>query len=231
MIHLNQNRLIERLPRADRASLQALCRPVQLRLSEVLAEPGTPIRHLWFPVDAFISLVARTDEHPGLEVGMLGREGMLGATLALGVTRVPLHAVVQGAGSAWCVAAAPFRTELARSAALRQVLGRYLFVQMRQLATTAACVRHHAIGPRLARWLLMSQDRAHTDHFHVTQEFLAYMLGVRRVGVTVAAGLLQRSGVIRYHRGELTVLDRQRLSAAACTCYDSDLRAYAEHLG
>lgn len=227
----DQNHLIEQLPRADRARLLALCQPVQLQLAEVLAEPGQSIRQLWFPVDAFISLVARTGAHPGLEVGMLGREGMLGASLALGVAQAPMHAVVQGAGHAWRIAAPPFRRELARSTALRQLLGRYLYVQTQQLATTAACLHYHAIGPRMARWLLMSQDRAHADHFHVTHEFLAYMLGVRRVGITVAAGLLQRSGVIRYHRGELTVLDRDRLSAAACSCYDSDLKAYADHLG
>jgi CRP-like cAMP-binding protein len=225
-----QNHLIELLPRRDKAVLLALCQPVQLRLSEVLTERGQATRHVWFPVDAFVSLVAQIDDHPGLEVGMVGREGMLGAPLALGVQEVPLRAVVQGGGSAWRVGAGPFKAELARSAALRQVLGRYLYVRLAQLAASAACLRFHQIGPRLARWLLMSQDRAHAEHFHITHEFLAYMLGVRRVGVTVAAGGLQRSGLIRYHRGELEVLNRTGLEAAACPCYLADQKSYADHM-
>lgn len=225
-----QNHLIELLPRRDKAVLLALCQPVVLTLSDVLTERGQATRHVWFPVDAFVSLVAQIDQHPGLEVGMVGREGMLGAPLALGVQVVPLRAVVQGGGSAWRVGASPFKAELARSAALRQVLGRYLYVRMAQLAASAACLRFHQIGPRLARWLLMSQDRAHTQHFHVTHEVLAYMLGVRRVGVTVAAGALQRRGLIRYYRGKLTVLDRPGLEDASCPCYDIDQKSYADHM-
>jgi CRP-like cAMP-binding protein len=226
-----QNHLLELLPRSDKARLLALCQPMQLELTQVLTERGAITRHVWFPVDAFISLIAQIDHHPGLEVGMVGREGMLGAPLALGVSAVPLRAVVQGAGSAWRVAAGPFKLELARSNALRRVLGLYLYVRMAQLAASAPCLRFHLIGPRLARWLLMSQDRAHADHFHITHEFLAYMLGVRRVGITVAAGVLQRSGLIRYRRGEITVLDRSGLEAAACPCYAADCKAYAEHMG
>jgi CRP-like cAMP-binding protein len=226
-----QNHLIELLPRRDRARLLALCQPVQLQLAQVLTERGALTRHVWFPVEAFISLVAQIDPHPGLEVGMVGREGMLGAPLALGVSVVPLRSVVQGAGSAWRAAAGPFKAELARSPALRQLLQRYLYVRMAQLAASAPCLRFHLIGPRLARWLLMSQDRAHADQFHITHEFLAYMLGVRRVGITVAAGGLQRDGLIRYHRGEITVLDRAGLMAAACPCYAGDCAAYAQHLG
>lgn len=230
MVSTPQNHLIELLPGADKARLLALCQPVQLRLSQVLTERGVVTRHVWFPIDAFISLVAQVDHHPGLEVGMVGREGMLGAPLALGVAEVPLRSVVQGEGSAWRVPAASFRLELTHSAPLRNLLGRYLYVRMAQMATSAACLRFHLIGPRLARWLLMSQDRSHADHFHVTHEFLAYMLGVRRVGITVAAGALQRSGLIRYHRGELTVVDRAGLAAAACPCYEADCKAYADHL-
>jgi CRP-like cAMP-binding protein len=112
--------------------------------------------------------------------------------------------------------------------ALRQHLDRYLYVMLVQMATSAACLRFHMIGPRLARWLLMSQDRMRSDSFHITHEFMAYMLGVRRVGVTLAAGALQADGLIRYHRGELTVLDRGRLEAAACNCYATDRQSYAE---
>ncbi|MDE1947093.1 MAG: winged helix-turn-helix domain-containing protein, partial [Burkholderiales bacterium] len=117
-----------------------------------------------------------------------------------------------------------------RSPALQRRLQRYVGVLMAQMVGSAGCLRFHLIGPRLARWLLMSQDRAHADRFHVTHEFLAYMLGVRRVGITVAAGTLQRRGLISYHRGEMTVLDRAGLEQAACSCYAADLQAYADQL-
>jgi CRP-like cAMP-binding protein len=222
-----ENHLIELLPRGDRARLLAICRPADLKLSEVLCEPGKPTRQVYFPIDGFISLVTMVDGHFGLEVGMVGREGMVGAQLALGVVESPLHALVQGEGSAWRIGAAAFRAEFERSTALQRNMNRYLYVQMTQLATSAACVRFHLIGPRLARWLLMTQDRAHADTFKVTQEFLAYMLGVRRVGVTEAASALQRDGLIEYTRGHLTVRDRAGLESAACTCYATDHRNYA----
>jgi len=225
------NHLIELLPRAARLRLLALCEPVQLTLSAVVCEPGRPIRHVYFPTAGFISLVAMIDGSPGVEVGMVGREGMLGAHLLLGVREAPLHALVQGPGVAWRIGTVAFRAELARSAALRAVLGRYLYVLMAQLVTTAACVRFHQIGPRLARWLLMSQDRAASDSFHVTHEFLSYMLGVRRVGITLAAGVLQDAGLVAYHRGDFKVLNRSGLEAASCGCYAADRLAYTEQVG
>ncbi|SEB05289.1 Crp/Fnr family transcriptional regulator [Variovorax sp. YR216] len=222
-----ENHLIELLPRNDRRRLLDVCEPILLILAEVIHEPGAATRHVYFPVDGFISLVARIDEHPGIEVGMVGREGMLGSNLVLGVDIAPLRALVQGAGSAWRVTAVDFRRELARNAPLQRVLDRYIHVSMSQLAASAACLRFHQIGPRLARWLLMSQDRAHADSFSVTHEFLAYMLGVRRVGITEAAGSLQRSGLIHYHRGTISVLDRPGLEATACACYAADRKSYA----
>lgn len=227
----NQNRLIELLPRKDRLQLLAVCEPVQLILGSVLCEPGSATRHVYFPVDSFISLLTQVDGKPALEVGMVGREGMLGAELALGVATTPLHALVQGEGAAWRIGGVAFRRELAGSVALQRGMQRYLYVLMSQLASSAACLRFHLIGPRLARWLLMSQDRAHSDRFRVTHEFLAYMLGVRRVGITAAAGHLQRSGLIEYRRGHLTVLDRTGLEAAACSCYATDRKVYARLLG
>ena len=225
------NHLTELLPRKDRAQLLAVCEPVQLTLSEVLYEPGKPTGHVYFPTEGFVSLVALIEGGAGVEVGMVGSEGMLGVHLALGVNTAPLHALVQGPGAAWRIGASQFRAALARSPALQRMLNRYLYVLMAQLGTSATCLRFHLIGGRLARWLLMSQDRAHSDRFHVTHEFLAYMLGVRRVGITSAAGDLQRSGSIEYHRGVFQVLDRGGLEAAACSCYAADRQAYASLLG
>lgn len=223
-----QNHLIERLPPKQRLRLLALCEPVDLVFKDVLSEAGDKTRYVYFPVDGFISLLTGMDCKAALEVGMIGREGMLGVQLALGVRVAPLHALVQGPGRAWRVDANAFMRELADNAALRTELGGYAHVLMQQLATSAACLRFHEIGPRLARWLLMSQDRAHADNFPVTHEFLAYMLGVRRVGVTHAASALQGAGQIEYHRGELTVLNRARLEAAACCCYAADRKAYTD---
>lgn len=226
-----ENHLIALLPRSNRLRLIAMSQSVRLELGTVLCEPGSPTRQVYFPQSCCISLVGALDSKPGLEVGMVGSEGMLGVQLALRVGVSPWHAVTQGAGMARRVEAAPFRDELARSQPLQRTLNRYLYVQLMQLATGAVCTRFHKVESRLARWLLMSHDRAHSDSFHLTHEFLAFMLGVRRVGITTAAGGLQRRGLIRYHRGEITVLDRPGLIAAACRCYTDDLAAYKRQLG
>ena len=226
-----ENDLISALPRVERLRLLDLCEPVKLELAQVLAEAGQTTRYAYFPTESFIALMAQVDEQHGLEVGMAGREGMLGVHLALGIAHDPLKALVQGEGAAWRVGAAPFRRELARSPALQARLHKYLYALLEQRAVSAACLRFHEIGPRLSRWLLMSQDRAQADQFPVTQEFVAHMLGVRRVGVTAAAGALQRQGLIRYHRGQLSVLDRIGLEATACSCYASSERAYAQVMG
>ena len=225
------NQLLASLPRADRAQLLAQCETVQLVLEEVLYEPGQVTRQVYFPIDSFISQIAQLADGHSLEVGMVGREGMLGVHLSLGVPREPLRAMVQGGGSAWCMSAVHFRAALARSPPLQLRLHKYLYVLMAERAASAACLRFHEIGPRLARWLLMTQDRAQSDQFPLTQEFVALMLGVRRVGVTAAAGLLQQQGLIAYRRGELTVLDRTGLEAAACSCYAADRRNHAQTMG
>ncbi len=226
-----ENQLIAQLPRSERVRLKQLCSPVQLTLEDVLCNSGDGLRHVYFPVDGFISVIANTGGHPGLEVGMIGREGMLGAHVALAVVRAPLQALVQGAGLAWRVDVPRFRSLLLTSPVLQRTLLRYVYVLMSQFAVSAACLRFHEIEPRLARWLLMSEDRAHTNQFRITQEFLAYMLGVRRVGVTGAARALQKRGLIAYHRGAMTVLDRSALETAACSCYQIDKLAYSQQLG
>ncbi|HEX5390783.1 MAG TPA: Crp/Fnr family transcriptional regulator [Burkholderiaceae bacterium] len=222
----NENHLIQLLGRVERKRLVDRCELVEMTLSEVLNEAAVRTRHVYFPTEGFVSLVVEVDGRPGLEVGMVGCEGMLGAELLLGHSSARWRVVVQGSGRAWRLKAALFQDALAESARLRQVVARYLAFRFEQLTLGAACERFHEIGPRLARWLLMSQDRAERDTFHVTQEFLAFMLGVRRVGVTVAAGALQRQGLIGYHRGELTVVNRAGLQQQACSCYESNLRVY-----
>jgi CRP-like cAMP-binding protein len=222
-----ENNLIASLPHKDRIHFLSLCETVHLALTQVLYENGVAAKYVYFPRQSFISLVASLDGEPAIEVGMVGREGMLGIQLALGITVSPWQGLVQGAGEALRMKVSTFRTELLQSEALRHVLHRYIYVQMSQQAITATCLRFHLIGARLARWLLMTQDRSNTDTFHITHEFLGYMLGVRRVGITNAASALQQEGLITYHRGHLTVLNRASLEAAACSCYAADLQVYA----
>jgi CRP-like cAMP-binding protein len=223
-----KNQLISALPASDARRLIGICQEVPLVLAEILAERGKPTRHVYFPTQGFVSLVAQIESHPGLEVGMVGPEGMLGVQVTLGVVTSPLRALVQGQGTAWRAPVPAFRRELAACVPMQRRLSAYVNVLMSQLVASAACQRFHLVGPRLARWLLMSQDRSRSARFHVTHEFLAYMLGVRRVGVTTAAGDLARRGLIAYRRGELEVLDRAGLEEASCSCYATDQIAYRQ---
>lgn len=157
---------------------------------------------------------------------MVGREGMLGEQLLLGESAAPVHALVQRPGMAWQMKKSLFLQHLKDSEALQRIMQRYVYVRLLQSGTQAVCAHFHQVSPRLARWLLMSQDRAHADSFRITQEFLAHLLGVRRVAITKAAGGLQHEGLIQYHHGFLTVLDRSGLKAAACSCYADDAEAY-----
>lgn len=213
------NRLLEGLPRTDRMHLLAGCEAVDLEFADVLADPGERVRHVYFPTGSFISLVSPIDGRAGLEVGLVGDEGMLGICLLLGVDVSPLHAVVQGAGPALRIDAALFCRELEHSLALQRRLRRYVYVIIGQLAQTATCARFHLVEARLARWLLMTHDRMQSTTFRLTQEFLSHMLGVRRVGVTKAARTLQQSKLISYSRGNIRILDRKGLEGASCSCY------------
>lgn len=222
------NFLLSALPKKDFRRFIGSCDYMQLVFSEVLAEPGERIRHVYFPLESFISLTMQISHSNDLEVGLIGNEGMLGVSLVLGVGFSPLHAMVQGKGAVLRMGVPAFRRELVSSPSLQRVLKLYLYVLMLQLAQTAACNRFHVVEVRLARWLLMTQDRAHSDTFHVTQEFLSFMLGVRRVGVTKAAISLQNRKLISYSRGNIKIIDRQGLEVASCICYEAGNATYAQ---
>ena len=214
------NNLLAALPRKECRHLIDDMEQVALTYGEVLYEPGQPIRHVYFPNDSVVSLLTLVDRHQALEVGLVGREGMVGIPLALEIAISPVRALVQGTGTAMRMKAAPFVKTLRQSPALERELHRYTYALMAQITQTAACNRFHVVDARLARWLLMTHDRLQSSPFQLTQEFLSHMLGVRRVGITKAARTLQQDALIRYSRGHITILDRKGLEAAACSCYE-----------
>ena len=213
------NRLLAALPAKEYERLLAGFEPVKLTYGEVLYEPGEPMRHVYFPSDCLVSLLMVVDGHRALEVGLVGREGMVGSRLALGMSTASVRALVQGTGTAVRIKSAAFLREFHRSPALQRALLHFTDTLMSQVTQTAACNRFHPVEARLARWLLMTRERLSSSEFHLTQEFLADMLGVRRAGVTVAASALQRRKLIRYRRGAITILDQQGLEATSCSCY------------
>lgn len=223
---LATNLLLTSLPSKDYRHLLKHCEIVDLMPDELLENSGEPITHTYFPIDSSIALVMPMEGGSGLEAALIGNEGMLGIALMLGVDVAPFRAVVQGAGSALRITAPSFLRELEHSLALKRQLNRYIYVLLSQLVQTATCTRFHVVLERLARLLLMIRDRAHADEFHITQEVLAKMLGVRRVGVTKAASLLQKKKLISYSRGDVRILDIAGLEAASCACYQADKATY-----
>ena len=228
---LPANGLLASLSRIDRDYVTSACEPTELTLGNEICQPGDRIRHVYFPTDSYISLITPAGESDRLEVGMVGSEGMFGATLLLDVKVSALLGLVQGGGPTLRMSAARFGKIANERTSVKKTLNRYLYVLTTQLAQTAACNRFHHLDARLARWLLMTQDRAHNDTFKLTHNFLAYMLGVRRAGVSEAASRLQTQGQIQYGHGELTVVNRPALELASCVCYAAARATYLQHLG
>jgi CRP-like cAMP-binding protein len=221
------NKLLAKLSGKNYQRLLTGLEEVTLTFGEILYEPGKPIRYVYFPNDALVSLLSLADGHLALEVGMVGHEGMVGTPVALGIHVSPFRALVQGSGTALRMSATRFSKELGQCPPLQQMLDRYVHVLMTQVTQTAACNRFHVVEQRLARWLLMTLDRVSQNPFQLTQDFLSHMLGVRRVGVTKAASALQQRKLISYTRGHITVLDRAGLEAFSCGCYRAAIDTYA----
>jgi len=213
------NSVLAALPQIAYETLKSGLEAVQLTFGEILYEPGQVIRNVYFPTNSLVSLLTLVDDRSALEVGMVGREGMVGMSLTLGSSVSPVRALVQGAGTALRMSTARFRKEFKRGPLLQRALYTYLNALMAQITQTAACNRFHQVEGRLARWLLMTSDRVQSEQFALTQDFLSHMLGVRRVGVTEAASALQQRKLIEYRRGHITILDHAGLEAASCPCY------------
>jgi PAS domain S-box-containing protein len=213
------NSLLAALPRKDYLGLLGGLEPVKLTYGTVLYEPGELITHVFFPVDCLVSLLTTVEGHHAMEVGLVGREGMVGISLALGMDVSSVRALVQGTGTAMRMKAARFHKGFEQCLPLRRELYRYTYAKLAMARQTVACNQFHAVEARLARWLLMTSDRVLSEEFLLTQAFLADMLGVRRAGVNEAAGSLQQRKLIRYSRGKIRILDRTGLEAASCRCY------------
>lgn len=225
------NLLLEGLNARGRQSLLHGMDPVAMRSGELLCEAGQRATQVIFPLECSISMMLVIDGELPVEAGLVGREGMLGIPLVLGAAVSGFRAVVQGSGLAWCIDATRFTAHLERNAGLRLRMHRYVHVRMLQLAQSAACRSFHLVEGRLARWLLMSRDRARSNELALTHELLAHMLGVRRAGVTIAAHGLQDRHLIRYARGRIQLLNPRGLETAACTCYANERRIYARMMG
>ncbi len=213
------NLLLEALPPDAQRRLATNLELVTLRLGKVLYESGEILRHVYFPIDCIISVIHVTKSGASAGISVVGNEGMVGVAMFMGGESTPSRAIVQGGGLAYRLQGQKFTEEFNRHTDLLALLLRYTQSLITQIAQTAVCNRHHSIDQQLCRWLLLSLDRLPDDHIAMTQELIANVLGVRREGVTEAAGKLQRLGAIEYSRGHITVLDRALLEQLSCECY------------
>jgi CRP-like cAMP-binding protein len=220
------NLILASLPESDYQRLSANLEPVTLYLGQTLYRTDEQISHVYFPAKSIISLIQTTQNGQSVEVGLVGREGMAGIFLISGLTQSPYHAIVQGANGALRMEANAFKEEFNRGGTLHDLILRYQHGLMMQVANTAVCNRLHPVEQRLARWLLMTQDRLQANELHLTHEFIATMLGSGRVPVTLAAGMLQKAGLIHYSRGDITIDNRDALALVACECYERSKAEY-----
>jgi CRP-like cAMP-binding protein len=214
-----RNKILAALPDKEYQRLLPRLTPVSLSLGETLYEMEGSIKHVYFPGSSVVSLVTHMDEGTSVEVGLIGGEGMVGLSVVMGDDVSQNHAIVQIADGAMRMTTAALRAELKHGGKLQSLLLRYSLTLLKQVSQTAACNRNHNLGERLARWLLLCQDRVGGSEIRLTQEFLAQMLGTRRSRVSEAAIILQRAGLIRYSRGIITILDRGGLEEFVCECY------------
>jgi CRP-like cAMP-binding protein len=214
-----QNRLLAALPSADQERIYPQLRVVPMPLGKVLYESGDILRYVYFPTDCIVSLLYVLADGSSAEISVVGNEGLIGIALFMGGETTPSRAIVQSSGYAYRLAGQKLKDEFHQNGELQVLLLRYTQALITQMAQTAVCNRHHSVDQQLCRWLLLSLDRLTANRLTMTQELIANMLGVRREGVTEAAGKLQKSGVIKYSRGEITVLDRPKLEELCCECY------------
>lgn len=225
------NAIVAALPGDEWHRFASLCTSTELTSGDILCEPNQPLQTVYFPTSGVISVASVLDDRAPLQLGLIGRDGMLGSSLSLNVLAAPMRAMVQIAGNALTMTVAQLRQELRASTYLLDVVHRYQFRLMMQTLQSAACLHFHEIEPRLARWLLMTQDVSPSANVHFTHTQLAHALGVRRSGVTLAAGSLQRRGLIRYSRGEIQIIDRTGLESAACECHAALTEHYRQVFG
>ncbi|WP_397541062.1 Crp/Fnr family transcriptional regulator [Salinimonas profundi] len=214
-----QNRLLSALEKNSKEHIFPHLSLTSLPLGKVLYESGEKLEYVYFPIDAIVSLLFVMSDGASAEISLVGNEGLVGISVFMGGGSTPSRAIVQSAGSAYRLPAAILRQEFNSESQIRLLLLRYTQALITQMSQTAVCNRHHKIDQQLCRWLLLSLDRLPDNKLTMTQELIANMLGVRREGVTEAAGKLQRAGIITYHRGHITVIDRPKLEALCCECY------------
>jgi CRP-like cAMP-binding protein len=214
-----QNHLLDALPEAEYARIQGMLEYVPMPLGQSLYESGDHLQHVYFPTTSIVSLLYVLENGASAEIAVVGNEGVLGISLFMGGETTPSRAVVQSAGFGYRLQASMLKQEFNRAGSMMHLLLRYTQALITQMTQTAVCNRHHSVEQQLCRWLLLSLDRLPADEIHMTQELIANMLGVRREGVTEAAGKLQRAGLIEYTRGHIRVLDRPKLEKRVCECY------------
>ena len=225
-----ENSLLHISPAKEKKRILDICEAVVLTSGTILCEANKPYPYVYFPLSTFISLVAPVNGHPSLEVAQIGNEGMLGATLVLDVNSACLLSIVQGSGTALRTTPIKLLRELQKCPTLLKKIKSYIFVMMMQQSQNIACICFHEVEERLARWLLMTHDRAHENQFYFTHKLLANMLGVQRSAISIAAAKLQRKSVIQYRRGRISVINRRELEGASCECYKAVTENYLQLL-